>query len=159
MSSLSIRKQKKLARTQQAQQIEAKHLHLVAGQHNHKHTHSLSPISADEVEKLHNINPELVDRLFKIMENGLIAEEQENKKFYEALEREQENDRLAITTKAENDKNAMKSASSIIVLLIIVGSVLIYFNHEIIGGTVLTTVLLGVARAMFKKNIDNNDSE
>ena len=152
MSRKSLRAQKKeLAKVNLKQDEASKHLHLVKGQYDHKHTHSVVPISADEVEKLHNIDPTLVPRLFNIIESGLESEKEETKKFYEAVEREQENDKLAITTKANNDKMAMNYAFITIFFLVLVGSVFIYFGHEYIGSAVLTSVLLGVVKAMLGK--------
>jgi len=160
LSKKSLRQQKKDSLRETLRQDEAsKHLHLVKGQYDHKHTHSVTPISADEVEKLHNIDPTLVTRLFNIIETGLEAEKEETKKFYEAVEREQENDKLAITSKANNDKRAMNYAFSTIFFLVIVGSLFIYFNHEYIGGAILTSVLLGVVKAMLGKKDKSEKKE
>lgn len=160
MSKQSIRQQRKdLAKLNSKQDEAYKHLHLVSGQHNHKHTHSVTPISADEVEKLHNIDPALVPRLFNIIENSLEAEKEETKKFYEAVEREQENDKLAISSKYDSDKKAMNYAFITIFFLMIAGSILIYFGFELIGGAIVTTVLLGVAKAMLSKKDKSEEKE
>ncbi|MDS1371052.1 hypothetical protein RJ999_08090 [Aliarcobacter butzleri] len=159
MSRKSLRQQKKDSLRATINPNEAsKHLHLVKGQYDHKHTHSVTPISADDVERLHNIDPTLVPRLFGIIESGLQAEKEETKKFYEAVEREQENDKLAITSKADNDKKAMNYAFFTIFFLVFVGALFIYFNHEYIGGAVITTVLLGVVKAMLGKK-DKSEKE
>lgn len=160
MSRKSLRtKKKELTKLSLKQDEASKHLHLVKGQYDHKHTHSVTPISADEVEKLHNIDPTLVTRLFNIVEAGLEAEKEETKKFYEAVEREQENDKLTITSKANNDKRAMNYAFFTIFFLVIVGSLFIYFNHEYIGGAILTSVLLGVVKAMLGKKDKSEKKE
>lgn len=160
MSRKSLRQQKKTLSKANHLQDESRHLHLVAGKHDHKHTHSLSPISADEVEKLHNINPEFVTRLFKIIENGLDAEKEETNQFYEALEREQENDKLAITSKANNDKRAMNYAFFTIFFLVAVGSIFIYLDFGYVGYPLVTVVLLGVVKAMLwnKNNGEDKDN-
>ena len=153
MNKRSLRKQKKdFEEVNTKKQGEAsKHLHLISAKYDHKHTHSVSPISADEVEKLHNIDPTLVPRFFEMIENGLESEKEESRRFYESVQREQENDRIAITSKYNNDKNAMNYAFITIFFLMIAGSAFIYMGFEFIGGAVVTTVLLGVAKAMLQK--------
>jgi hypothetical protein len=155
--SRSLRKQKKAYLKHSPTEKVSNHLHLVAGEHKHNHTHSITPISADEVQKLNDINPVYVDRLFDIIDKSLESERQESISYYKAVEKEQQNDELSIIKKSEDATKAMRYAFSAISFLMLCGSLLIYFNHELIGGTVVTTVLLGVAKAMLSKKDKNKE--
>jgi hypothetical protein len=147
----SLRQRKKAIAKQQAPKELEKHLHLVAGNHKHSHTHSISPISADEIEKLHHINPQYATRLFDLLQDGLDAEKQEAKSFFDAVEREQANDRLLIESEKKNNNKAMLLSFSAMVILMLCGTGLVYFGYEYIGGAVLTTVIMSVVKSILSK--------
>lgn len=154
----SLRQRKKDIQKHQDKQHQ-EHLHLVAGQHNHRHsvTHSVAPISADEVERLNNIDPLLVNRIFSIMETSLEIENSEQKKFYEAIQREQENDQLSITSKHNSENKAIKYAMFTMVFLILSGAGFVYFGYDWIGGGLITTVMLGIIQSILKREHKKED--
>lgn len=148
--SRSLAKRKKLAASKESQRVRHEHLHLVKGEQQVNHSHS--PISASDIEKLEAINPQYVKDLFSIMQKSIEVEENETNKFYTAIEKEQSNDRLAIEKDSKNKSDAMKLAIFVMVFLMISGSVFVYFGYEIIGGSIVTTVLLGFIKALFTGN-------
>lgn len=133
------------------------HLHYVAGEHKHNITHTITPISADEIERINNISPELVSRLFSIIENSLEAEKQETQNFYDAVEREQKNDELSISEQSQNTKKAIKYSFISMIILMISGIITLALGYPWIGGAIMTTVLLGVVRAILKQKEPKED--
>ena len=162
MSGKSLRARKKAASKaahKERQKLNA-NLHLIAGEHKHNHTHSITPISADEIQKLSNIDPSYPNRLFTLMENSLDAEKEETKRYYDAIQREQDNDKLSILKQSNDNSIAIIASFVAMVFFMICGSILIYFNHEVIGGTIVTTVLGGIVKAILtKKNNKKEDEE
>jgi predicted amino acid-binding ACT domain protein len=152
--SKSLRKRKNLLQKQNPTQkvfSNHNHLHYVAGEHKHNVTHTITPISADEIERIHSVSPELVDRLFNIIESSLEAEKQETQNFYNAVEREQKNDELSILKQSENNQKAVKYSFLSMIILMICGIIAIVSGYPWIGGAIMTTVLLGVVRAILKQ--------
>jgi len=161
LSSKSLRKRKKAvaAKNKNTKSLNA-NLHLVAGEYKHDHTHSITPISANEIQSLYDIDPSYPERLFTLMENSLEGERKETQRYYDAVEREQENDKLSITTQSRDTKLSILMSVFSMVFLTVLGSILIYFEHEVIGGTIVTTVLLGIVRAiLLKKSTSKLDDE
>jgi len=151
LSKKSLRKRKKSLQ----QEKEKANLHLVAGEYKLNHTHSITPISADELEKIYNINPEYVDRLLNIVEDSLKIEKEENEKFYKAIDKEQENEKLEIIKKHDIANKSLIFASIVIVIFMTIGSILLYFGHEYVGGAMLTTVIATIIKAIFlRKKIE-----
>ncbi|MFW9627728.1 MAG: hypothetical protein ACMV1K_13460 [Sulfurospirillum sp.] len=144
----SLAKRKKIAITSKnATKIRHEHLHLVRGEQQVNHSHS--PIPASDIEKLYAINPKYVDELFSIMKESVEIEKQETNNFYSAIEREQANDKLAIEKDAKNKAEAIRLIIFVVIFLMISGSAFVYFGYEVIGGAIVTTVLLGIIKAFF----------
>lgn len=125
-------------------------LHLVKGEHNVVHSHT--PVSADEIQKLQDINPEYVDRLFKIIEKSVDIELIEKDLFYKAIEREQENDRLAIEKESETKNKAMTFAFIVISFFIALTTGCFYFGYWEIGSLIITVGLVGILKAIFTQD-------
>lgn len=145
--SNSLVKRKKLALSKDNKKVRHEHLHLVKGEQQVNHSHS--PISASDIERLEAINPQYVQELFSIMKESINIEKQETNNFYAAIEREQSNDKLAIEKDAKNKSEAIRLVIFTVVFLMISGSVFVYFGHEVTGGAIVTTVLLGIIKAFF----------
>lgn len=145
--SRSLAKRKKSESSKDPQKVRHEHLHLVKGEQQVNYSHS--PISASDIEKLEAINPLYVKELFTIMKESVEVEKQETNNFYAAIEREQSNDKLAIEKDSKNKSDAMKLAIFVMMFFMISGSVFVYFGYELIGGSIVTTVLLGFIKALF----------
>jgi hypothetical protein len=130
----------------------SQNLHIVAGNHHHDVIHSVAPISATEIEKLESINPEYVNRLFNIMEQSIQTEEKERALYFDAIEREQENDKLSIEKQAELKNNALLLSGKVILGMILSSLIFAYLGHEIIAGAIITTGLVGIVKAILSKN-------
>jgi len=152
--SKSLRKRKNLLQKQTPTQKvfnNHNHLHYVAGEHKHNVTHTITPISADEIERIHKIDHSYADRFFNIIESSLEAEKQETQNFYNAVEREQKNDELSILKQSENNNKAIKYSFLSMIILMICGIITLALGYPWIGGAIMTTVLLGVVRAILKQ--------
>ena len=167
MGRKSLRKAKK--QREKASLKESHSLHLVGGRldHNHNITHSHTPISASEIEKLDAINPEYTKELLSIMKTTIENDRYETESFYKSVDKEQENDRREIESNFEQKTRSAKYAFSAIGILLFAGISLIIYGANIdndliigTGGTTIGVVLLGVARAFLSKpSNDNNDEE
>lgn len=94
------------------------------------------------------------------MESSLDSEKEETQRYYDAIQREQENDKLSIESQSKDTKLSILVSAFTMLFLTAVGSTLIYFEHEFIGGTIVTTVLLGIVRAiLLKKSSSKLDDE
>jgi len=154
--SLTKRKKQQIAKQNENASVRHEHLHLVKGEQQVNHSHS--PISATDIERLHNIDPKYVDDLFDIMKTSVDVEEKETSKFYKAIDKEQENDKLAIIKDADNKKLAMILATVLIMILLVTGIGLIYFGYIKIGGSLITVVMLGVVKSMLTGKSDKSES-
>ena len=154
MSGKSLRKAQKAQKSQIAKLSRSENLHLVKGEHNHQVTHSHTPISADEIQKLEEINPEYVDRLLTILEKSVDTESRERDLFFKAVEKEQENDKLAIEKESELKDKSMSFASKIIFSFLGVSIGCLYFGYWQITSVIITVGLVGVLKAMFSKDKD-----
>lgn len=158
--SKSLRKRKNQLKNQNPTQKvfnNHNHLHYVAGEHKHNVTHTITPISADEIERIYNINPDFANRLFTIIESSLESEKQETQSFYNAVEREQKNDELSILKQSENTQKAIKYSFISMIILMLTGIATLALGYPWIGGAIMTTVLLGVVRAILKQKDDKED--
>jgi len=152
---------KRIKKLQQNRNIEkvAKNLHFHKGEYDHKHTHLITPISADEIEKLNSINPTYAYKLFNIIEKSLDIEKEDSKNFYEAIQREQENEKLSIIKNYEDNKRTTFFAFFTLIFLTACGSILIYFGHKYIGGLLLSTVLVSIIQAILFKRKNKKEEE
>ena len=151
MSSKSLRKIQKAKRSQVAKLSRSENLHLVKGEHKHNVTHSHTPISADEIEKIQSINPEYVDRLFTIVENSIDTERRERELFFNAVDKEQENDKLAIEKESETKKFALIFALAIILSFLAVALFCFYKGYWQVGSVIITVGLVGVIVPLYSK--------
>lgn len=156
MSKNSLRKAQKFNKTE----IEkvSKNLHLVAGKHEHTVNHSHSPMSASEIEKIYAINPNYVDKLLDIIETGLENDKKDREAFYKAVEKEQENDKLAIQGDISTKKTSMYIAGGIVFSFLITSLVFLFQGQPEIAGGILTVGLIGVVTALFSKAKDKKES-
>jgi hypothetical protein len=141
---------KKQNKISKSKPINNKHLHLVAGQH--QHTHSLSPVTANDIKELEAINPEYGKKLFKLLEDGLELEKQEVLEHYESVKREQENDKLSIEKQVSLRTEALKTAKFVIVFLVSSSFIFAFFGYEKIAGTIITVTLIAIIKAIFTKS-------
>ena len=149
MSNKSLRKIEKSRRSRTAK-LTSQNLHLVKGEHSVTNSHS--PISADELHKLTELNPAYADRLIGIMESSIAIEQQERELFYNAIDKEQENDKLAIESETNLKEKSLYFTIIIIGAFLISSLIFAYSGHEVIAGTIITVGLVGVIKAMFSKN-------
>ncbi len=151
--SKSLRKRIKRQPTEKV----SKNLHLVKGEHSVTHSHS--PISADEIEKLVAINPDYADRLFDIMEKSLDLEEKEINLYFKAVDKEQENDELAIVKQADIAKNSLVLSSVTLVFLILSAVGFVYMEQPWIAGLVMSSVVGVVIKAIMGKKASKEDEK
>ncbi len=130
----------------------SQNLHIVAGKHQHDITHSVAPISATEIEKLENINPKYVDRLFDIIEQSVRVEEKEKILYFDAIKREQENDKLSIEKQAELKNKALSLSGKVILGMMLSAILFAYLGYELIAGAIVTTGLAGIIKAILSRN-------
>jgi len=153
--SLTKRKRNRISKQTENLKVRHEHLHLVKGEQQVNHSHS--PIAATDIEKLHALNPKYAEDLFDIMKKSVKVEEEETSKFYNAIDKEQDNDKLAIERNSENKKLAMILATSLIVIMLISGIGLIYYGYSKIGGSLITVVMLGVVKSMLTGKSDKSE--
>lgn len=127
----------------------SKNLHLVAGKHEHNITHSVTPISASEIEKLEALNPQYVDRLFNIVEKSLEIEDKEMNRYFNTIEQEQSNDELAIISKDNMTTKSLQYATAITIFLIIAALVFTYFGFEYIAYIIVSVVIIAIIKGIF----------
>jgi hypothetical protein len=153
--SKSLRKSRKIS----ASKIERLNpsLHLVAGKHEHNVTHSHVPISASELEKLNLINPKYADTLLEIIKSGIENDKKDRESFYAAVNKEQENDRLAIEGQVKNKQTSMIVAGAIVFGFLAASMAFLAVGQYEIGGGLITIGLIGVLTAIFKKEKTNED--
>jgi hypothetical protein len=125
------------------------HLHLVEGQHNH--THSITPISASEVEKLEAINPDYVKELFSIINKSMELEKEEMNRYFDAIQKEQENDELAIIAEDAINSKQLKYATSLIIVLVIASAGFAYYGFKEIAYAIIGTLLIAIINGIFRK--------
>ena len=154
MSGKSLRKAQKAKKSQITKLSRSENLHLVQGEHKHQVTHSHTPISADEIQKLQDINPQYVDRLLTILEKSVDTEAKERELFFSAVDKEQENDKLAILKESELKTNAISFATKIIFSFLSVSTVCFFLGYWEIGSFIITVGLVGVLKSMFSKAED-----
>lgn len=156
MSKNSLRKAQKFNKTE----IEkvSKNLHLVAGKHEHTVNHSHSPMSASEIERLYAINPNYVDKLLSIIETGLENDKKDREAFYKAVEKEQENDRVAIQGDISTKKTSMYVAGGIVSAFLITSLVFLFQGQAEIAGGIITVGLIGVITSIFSRTKDKKQS-
>lgn len=156
MSKNSLRKAQKFNKAE----IEkvSKNLHLVAGKHEHTVNHSHSPMSASEIERLYAINPNYVDKLLNIIETGLENDKKDREAFYKAVDKEQENDKLAIQGDISAKKTSMYIAGGIVSAFLITSLVFLLQGEPEIAGGIITIGLIGVVSAIFSRSKDKKES-
>ncbi len=149
MSIKSLRKAEKAKRSQQTK--FAHNLHLVKGEHKHNITHSHTPISADEIERIEKINPEYVSQLFNLLDKSLEIEKHDREMFYSAIDKEQENEKLSTIKQSEDNQKSMKFAGFTIAVFLTTSLIFASIGETIIAGGIITVGLLGVIKAIFTK--------
>ncbi len=132
----------------------SKNLHLVKGEHNITHSHA--PISADEIERLEAINPEYVNRLFSIMEKSIEVEEKEVELYFEAVDKEQNNDELSIIEQSELANKSLTYSVFILIFLILSSLGFTLLGYPIIAGMIISSVIGVVIKAVLSKKEKNN---
>eukprot|EP01156_Anaeramoeba_ignava_P019090 Anaeramoba_ignava/a94299_279.p1 GENE.a94299_279~~a94299_279.p1 ORF type:complete len:166 (+),score=35.76 a94299_279:351-848(+) len=164
--SKSLRKAKKQRQNQRNIQRVSKNLHLVGGKLDHNHIHSHAPISASEIEKLDAINPEYTKELLSIMKTSVDNDRVETEYFYAAVDKEQDNDKLAIQSNYEQKTRAARYAFSAIGIILFAGIGLIIYGVNIkddivttAGATSIGVVLVGIAKAFLQKADKESEKE
>ena len=150
MSKNSLRKSRKFNSTEVDK--VSKNMHWVAGKHEHNVNYSHSPISASEIEKLCEINPSYADKLIAIIETGLENDKKDRESFYAAVDKEQDNDRLAIQGEISAKKISMLVAGGIVFGFLISAMIFAFLKQYEIAGGIITIGLVGVLTAIFTNN-------
>ncbi len=93
-----------------------------------------------------------MDRLFDIIEQSVLVEEKEKILYFDAIKREQENDKLSIEKQAELKNKALSLSGKVILGMMLSAMVFAYFGYGYIAGAIVTTGLAGIIKAILSRN-------
>lgn len=111
-------------------------------QHLHTHHTSLSPLSADDIESIHNLNPNYVERILSIVEKNIETENIETKSFYNAIENEQKINEMKMNGELKLVLRGQIFALFAIIFLPIIAFVFAYNGNFYIAGILASSVLM-----------------